>query len=173
MKDLLKSYKTSSLWHFTDASNQTSIIANGGLLSWAEAARRRLAVPAPGGNDWSHDADKRFGVDTFVHLAFIKNHPMLHIAMREGRIKNPVWIEIDTSVLDVAGVMYTNDVSNKSGVGLLSSDQAKTEVDLQALYTYMDWSNEDVKSRRRCAEKSEVLVPTIVSIQYIRGFHNG
>lgn len=173
MRNLLKSYNVSALWHFTDKRNQASILANGGLLSWVEAVRRRLVVPAPGGNDWSHQADQKFGVDKFVHLAFIKNHPMLHIAKKEGRIESPIWVEIDVSVLDLAGVMYTNDVANKSGVEILSSDQAKTGVDFQALYTRMDWSDEEVMRRRRCAEKSEVLVPTIVPIDYIRDFHNG
>lgn len=173
MRNLLKDYKISKLWHFTDTRNQVSILANGGLLSWAEAARRRLVVPAPGGNEWSHQADERVGVDEFVHLAFIKNHPMLHVAKREGRIENALWVEIDASVLDMGGVMYTSDVSNKAGVTLLNNEQAKARVDLPALYTYMDWNDEQVRNRRRCAEKSEILVPTMVPIEYIRGFHNG
>ncbi|MCY1282684.1 ssDNA thymidine ADP-ribosyltransferase, DarT [compost metagenome] len=173
MINALQRYGVTRLWHFTDAKNVKSIRDNNGLLSWAESARRGMTIPAPGGNDWSHDADRLFSVDGYVHLAFVKNHPMLYVARQDGRIENPVWVEIDVSVLAVAGVMYTNDVSNKSGVPLLNPDEARDSVDLEVLYTYMNWRDDDVMRRRRNAEKSEVLVPVMVPIHYIKGFHNG
>lgn len=172
MRNLLKRYNVSVLWHFTDERNLPSIRANG-LLSWAETVKLGLVVPAPGGNDWSHQADQISGVDNYVHLAFIRNHPMLYVAKNDGRITKPIWVEIDAGVLDLPGVRYTNDVANKAGVPLLDSQQAKSNVDFESLYTFMDWREEDNKNRRLCAEKSEVLVPVAVPINYIRGFHNG
>lgn len=57
MKTILEKYKFDAVWHFTDKSNRESIKERG-LLSFAEAGKRNIEIPVPGGNDWSHNADK-------------------------------------------------------------------------------------------------------------------
>src|SRR5687767_3527238 len=72
-------------YHFTDGKNLPSIQKHG-LLSMQELRRRNIQVPAPGGNEWSQDADIECGMDAYVHLTFIPNHPMEYPAKQEGRI---------------------------------------------------------------------------------------
>ena len=68
-------------------SNIESIKKNGGLLSLGALERRGIEIPVPGGNQWSHDADKMKGLHEYVHLAFVDDHPMLFRSKQEGRIK--------------------------------------------------------------------------------------
>lgn len=113
------------------------------------------------------------GVDGYVHLAFSQHHPMLYVAQQEGRITKPIWLKIDLAVLDDTNVRFTNAVSNKSGVLLLDNEQAKTLVDLTALYTFLDFKEDGNKDRKQAAEKSEVLIPKMISPDKILGFVNG
>lgn len=173
MKDLLVRYGIDGIWHFTDQSNLQSIIDNGGLLSLAEAKRRGIAIPAPGGNEWSHDADRINGVDSYVHLAFLDDHPMLFHTRNDGRTPNPVWLKININILDVCGVRYTADVSNKTGIPLLSPDAAREEIDLEVMFTYMDWKDPEIRQRRNLALRSEILIPCSIPIDMILGKKNG
>jgi hypothetical protein len=172
MKNIIEKYKISSVWHFTDLSN-IEYIKQHGLLSLAELKRREINVPVCGGNNWSHDADKVKGLDEFVHLAFIDDHPMLYRAKEDGRIRNPIWMKIDISILLVEGVRFCADVSNKSGIPILSLDQATKEIDFDVLFTYMDWKDYEFQKRRQAAIKSEILIPSIIPIEKILGYKNG
>ncbi len=98
---------------------------------------------------------------------------MLFHAKKDQRIINPVWLKISIDVLDMDGVRYTSDVSNKAGVPLLTPDEAKQQLDLDVLFTYMDWKDPEVKQRRNLALKSEVLIPDFIPINLILGKKNG
>lgn len=130
-------------------------------------------MPVPGGNNWSHDADEMKGVHKYVHLAFLDEHPMLFCAKQESRITDPIWLKIDASILLEEGTRFTNDVSNKSGVEILTPDVACDMIDFEVLFTRTDWKDPEVKARRMAAIKSEILIPTIVPINKILGFKNG
>lgn len=173
MQSILTRYRIDAVWHFTDRSNLTMIRQHQGLLSLAELRRRGVEVPVPGGNNWSHDADAIKGVDEYVHLAFLDEHPMLFRAKQEFRIADPVWLKIDASILLEEGTRFTNDVSNKSGVEILTPDVARDIIDFEVLFTRTDWKDPEVKARRMAAIKSEILIPTIVPINKILGFKNG
>lgn len=173
MKDLLSKYGKNGIWHFTDQSNLQSITNNGGLLSVAEAARRGVKIASPGGNQWSHDADKLNGVDDYVHLAFLDDHPMLYYTRKDGRTPNPVWLKISINVLDVHGVRYTTDVSNKAGITLLSPEEARDAIDHEVMFTYMDWKDPEVSQRKRLAMKGEILIPKMVPFNLIIDQKNG
>lgn len=173
MKNLLSKYGVDGIWHFTDLSNLQSIIDNGGLLSLVEANKRGIKIPAPGGNEWSHDADKINGVDNYVHLAFLDDHPMLFHTRNDGRTPNPIWLKISIDILDTDGVRYTSDVSNKTGVPLLSPEVARNEIDLEVMFTYMDWKNPEIRQRRNQALRGEILIPSVVPVNMILGKKNG
>ncbi|HHL0997540.1 DarT ssDNA thymidine ADP-ribosyltransferase family protein [Pseudomonas sp. CD3(2023)] len=173
MKNLLSKYGVDGIWHFTDLSNLQSIIDNGGLLSLVEANKRGIKIPAPGGNEWSHDADKINGVDNYVHLAFLDDHPMLFHTRNDGRTPNPIWLKISIDILDTDGVRYTSDVSNKTGVPLLSPEVARNEIDLEVMFTYMDWKNPEIRQRRSQALRGEILIPSVVPVNMILGKKNG
>lgn len=157
-----------TLYHFTDRRNLTSIRELGGLYSWAKLQEMDVEVEVPGGNDLSHRLDVHKGLDTYVHLCFRDHHPMEYFARQEGRISDSIFLQIDPRVLDVEGVLFTNDVSNKSGVELYSLEEAVDIIDFDVLYTPPDWSDPEFKDRLRRAEKYEILVPDVVPIDLIR-----
>jgi hypothetical protein len=169
MQAILTRYQIDAVWHFTDRSNLTLIQQHQGLLSLAESRRRGVKVPMPGGNDWSHDADEMKGVHKYVHLAFLDDHPMLYLAKQESRITDPIWLKIDASILLEQGTMFTNDVSNKSGVEILTPGAAHDMIDFEVLFTRTDWRDPEIQARLKAAKKSEILVPTIVPINKILG----
>ncbi len=160
--------KIRALYHFTDRRNLASIRESGGLYSWAKLQEIEAEVEAPGGNDWSHQADARNGVDTYVHLCFRNRHPMEYIARKEGRIADSTFLEISPRVLDAEGVLFTKEVSNKSGVELYSLEEAAVIIDFEVLYTRQDWSDPEIQERLRQAEKYEILIPDFVPIDLIR-----
>ena len=83
-----------ALFHFTDRRNVPMIRDMGGIYPYAELKRRGVQIPAPGGNEWSHDEDGRRGLDEYVHLCFRPNHPMEFAARSEGRIQDSIFLEI-------------------------------------------------------------------------------
>lgn len=173
MQATLQRFGINKIWHFTDRVNIQSIMDSGGLLSLSELRRKEMDIPAPGGNQWSHDADITKGVDEYVHLAFTNDHPMLFIARKDNRIANPVWIQISTEALASPHIRYTMDVSNKKGVCLLTAQEAVAELDFQVLFTQTDWKDPAIQARRRLALKSEILIPKRVPKEMFVGLTNG
>jgi hypothetical protein len=128
------------LYHFTDRRNLDSIRAQGGLHPLKDLAKKGVNIPAPGGNQWSQDADELKGMGRYVHLCFRSNHPMEFIARQDGRIGDSIFLEIHPSVMQFADVMFTPDVSNKAGVQAVPIAQATELIDFEVLYTRTDWS---------------------------------
>jgi len=166
-------YSVTSFFHFTDRRNAASIRALGGLYSLAALREMGIEIPASGGNDWSHDADAMKGLDRYVHLCFRPNHPMEFIARQDGRIVDTVYLQIHPDILSVSDVMFTADISNKSGVEAIPLIEALDIIDFRVLYTRTDWTDPDVQQRLRLAEKYELLVPNHVPIKLIRNLPNG
>jgi hypothetical protein len=173
LKAILEKYKFDGIWHFTDKSNIEPIVQNNGLHSLGELQRKGIAIPAPGGNQWSHDADALKGVQEYVHLAFLDDHPMLYAAKQDGRIKEPVWLKINSAILLGSGVKFTKEVSNKADVQLLTPEEAAQQIDFEVLFTYMDWKDPEIQARRRLALKSEILIPRHIPLNMILGKKNG
>ena len=173
METIFKKYQFDGIWHFTDRTNLELIQEHKGLLSLGELESRGIEIPSAGGNEWSHDADKSKGLHNFVHLAFLDDHPMLYSAKQDGRIIDPVWLKIQSSVLLEEGVRFCSEVSNKSGAVIIEAEEAKEQIDFEALFAYMDWTDQEVQARRRVALKSEILVPGFVPIEKILSIKNG
>jgi ssDNA thymidine ADP-ribosyltransferase, DarT len=161
------------LYHFTDTRNLPSIRELGGLYSLAMLEDMGVEIPAAGGNEWSHDADHRNGLDEYVHLCFRHKHPMEWAAKQDGRIKESIFLQIRLEVLKRDGVVYTPDVSNKSGVDICSLDDARKLIDLEVLYSWTDWKDPKIKERLKLAEKCEILVPNHIPIRLIRNMPDG
>jgi hypothetical protein len=166
-------YSVTSFYHFTDRRNVSSIREHGGLYSLAALRRMGVAIPAPGGNDWSQDADELKGLDQYVHLCFRPNHPMEYVARKDGRIGDSVYLQIHPDILRAGEVMFTADVSNKSGVEVISLAEALGIIDFKVLYTRTDWTDSEVQQRLRQAEKYELLVLDHVPMKLIRNLPDG
>lgn len=93
---------------------------------------------------------------------------MEFLARQEGRIGDTVFLEIHPSVMQFPGVMFTPDVSNKTGVETIPIAKAADVIDFEVLYTRTDWSDATVQQRLKQAEKYEVLVPCQIPLTHIR-----
>ena len=169
MKEILAKYKFNCVWHFTDRSNLELIEEHEGLISLGEADRRGIEIPKPGGNPLSQQLDKVKGLHEYVHLAFVKDHPMLFRAKEVGRIPDPIWLKIKPSMLLGEDVRFCSDVSNKTGVELLTAKVAEKEIDFEALFEFMNWRDPEINARRQAAIKSEILIPRFIPIDQILG----
>ena len=83
-----------TLYHFTDSRNVASIRQHG-LLSLAALHDRGIAVAACGGDEDSRRVDARLGLDRFVHLSIMDQHPMEKIARDRGSIVAARYLRID------------------------------------------------------------------------------
>jgi len=128
-----------------------------------------MAIPAAGGNDWSHEADARVGLDEYVHLCLFSEHPMEYRAREEGRIIQSRFLEISPDVLHIEDIRFTADVSNKRGVELLTLEQACELMDFEVIYDRTNWRDPAIQERRRIAKRYELLVPTDIPLELISG----
>lgn len=166
IRHVKRSPQQKHFYHFVDRKNVPSI-KQYGLLSLELASASGIDIPAPGGNDWSHDADKRCGMHEYVHLCFKTGHPMVDYCKKDGRITDLVYLKVKPEAILLPGVLITDDVSNKVGVSREPPDIMLDKIDLEVLYTYMNWNDPVVYARLRAAEKCEILVPGIVPPEYI------
>ena len=161
------------LYHFTDRRNLALIKEMGGLFPWAMLKEMGVMVPAPGGNQWSQDADGMKGMDRYVHLCFRNTHPMEFRAREQERIVDSIFLQVHPDVLQWEGVRFTPDVSNKSGIPTHTIDEARAMIDFEVLYTRTDWRDPAIQQRLLQAEKCELLVPAVIPVELIRNFPNG
>jgi ssDNA thymidine ADP-ribosyltransferase, DarT len=162
------------LFHFTDRRNLPSIRDLGGLYSYALLQEMGVEIPAPGGNEWSRDADAYKGMDRYVHLCFKANHPMEYRAREEGRIVSSVFLSVSTDVLKIDGVKFTSDVSNKAGIEAYSLAEAMDVIDFEMLDGgWKNYSDPEIQARLQAVEKYEVLVPDYIPLQMILSLRNG
>jgi hypothetical protein len=161
------------LYHFTDRRNLQSIREHGGLYPMTKLRKKSIKVVAPGGNEWSQDADGIKGVDAYVHLCFRNNHPMEYLARKEGRIGDTIFLQIHPDVLNWDGVLFTDDVANKSGVETQTIEEAREIIDFEVLYTRTNWSDPKIQARLQQAEKYEILVPKKIPLEMIRNLPDG
>jgi len=161
------------LYHFTDRRNLPLIREHCGLYPMEALRERKIEVPAPGGNEWSREADGMKRMGEYVHLCFRATQPMEYVARQEGRIGDTIFLQIHPDVLLWDGVKFTADVSNKSGVETHTIEEAKEIIDFEVLYTRTNWADSNIQERLQQAEKYEILVPTLIPLDLIRNLPNG
>ena len=113
-KAVLDENGITKLYHFTDRTNLESIINSGGLYSWRDCRENNIQVSKPGGSGTSHDIDRRLSLDQYVRLSFTPNHPMMYVAKKEGRIDNPVVLEINPSIIYEASCLFSDMNATKA-----------------------------------------------------------
>lgn len=165
--EFVRKYRPFRFYHFTDTRNLQSIRAHGGLHSLATCREREISIAAPGGNAWSHEADENAGLDTYVHLCLRDQHPMEYRARQDGRILEPIYLQIHPGVVRCDGIRFSPDVSNKAGVPLLTLDEAAEQLDFEVIYRWTDWRDREIQKRLRRAAKYELLVPRNVPLEMI------
>jgi len=103
------------LYHFTDRANLQSIRNNGGLYSWEYCEDNNIRITFPGGDDLSRSLDRRYNLENYVRLCFTKNHPMMYVAQKQGRINNPVILEIYPEVIYWKDTLFSDMNATKNG----------------------------------------------------------
>lgn len=171
--DPFRRYNVPTFFHFTDRRNLPSIRELGGLYSLAKLREMGVEIPAPGGNQWSHDADADRGLDQYVHLCFKPNHPMEYRAREESRIISSIFLQVHPDILDREGVLFTAGVSNKAGTIIHTIEEARRIIDFEVLYTRTNWRDSGIQQRLQQAEKYEILVPDHIPLELIRNLPNG
>lgn len=166
VEKILNPYGINSFWHFTDRSNIESILRYG-ILSLNHIVNKDIQVSQYGASDSSHRQDIRKGLHKFVHLSFLKDHPMYHIAKRETRIINPVWIEIDLSVTIDNPTLYSNMLANTYNASIFNSDKLDEMIDFETMVHGKHFHT------RKEARKAEVMVHGQINTSYIKGIYNG
>lgn len=95
------------LYHFTDSRNLPSIRRHG-LLSWKRLLDRKI-IHWPASSQDSRRYDARANLEDYVRLCTKKEHPMAYVALRESRIRDFVWLEIDEIVLRWQATLYSSE----------------------------------------------------------------
>jgi hypothetical protein len=139
------------------------------LLAVSELESRGIEVPRPGGNDWSRDADRRKGVEGYVHLCFVDNHPMEFTARQSGHIGETRYLDIDPAIILSEGVMGCTTVSNRRDANILPVAEALDEIDLEILLQIkVDFRSTEIRDRYNEAKKAEILIPYQIAARHIR-----
>lgn len=172
IQETLNHYGIKSIWHFTDLSNYESIKKNG-VLSLRNIINQKIDVSCFGANELSHNLDIRNGLDKYVHLSFIKEHPMQYVKTRDGDLPNPIWLEIDASVLFSDDTIFSNQVANKNGAKIHNINDLEKYIDLDVLWGRTNWRDPEIQQRRKAAKYGEIMIENRISIEDILGVSNG
>ena len=95
---------------------------------------------------------------------------MKYLAHNDGRLPNPRYLVISPEVLQIPGVQIAFGVANANDTVILPLSDALAHLDVEVVYTRTNWSDPDIQSRLRAAEKMEVLVPHGVPRDLILGY---
>lgn len=166
LQKLLEKYGINHLWHFTDMSNLESIQENN-LLSLDQLKSRKIDVSCYGADELSHSLDIDLGLDKYVHLAFLPDHPMYHIKKRDKVITEPIWLQINISVLFQKNVYYSNEVANASNAKVFQESQLENMIDFENIMHPICFES------KITARKAEILIPNQIKLKDIKGFYHG
>ena len=168
-KQIIQRERIEKLYHFTDRANLDSIIEAGGLYSWADCKARHITIPKPGSSDSSRSLDMRDGLQHFVRLSLCRDHPMKYVAMKEGRIDNPVLLEISPEVIYWSETCYADRNATKNGaqVGSDITDFKQIHFDSVRAANHFNLPEEEQKFYQ-----AEVLVKGFIPLEYILNIRN-
>ena len=167
IKDILEQNNIQKLYHFTERDNLEVIINNGGLYSWKDCEDRGITIPKPGGGgpgslSWSLDA--RSGLQNYVRVSFTQQHPMMYIAMNEGRISNPVILEIDPEVLYEESTKYSDRNATRNGALIGNDVDAFKRIHFQTIKAKNHF---DLDTEEKPFYKAEILVKNFIPLNKI------
>lgn len=162
-----------TLYHFTDTRNLASVRTTGGLHPLASLRRMGIEIPAPGGNELSHELDAAKGLDEYVHLCFRNRHPMEYQIRKSGQIAESVFLNIDPVVVSWDDICFTANIANATGVEVHPIREVDEMIDFEVLYTATNWKDPEIQQRLRSVERYEVLVPHSIPLELIRNLPHG
>ena len=168
-KKLIEQHHITTLYHFTDRENLESIIKNGGLYSWADCEHKGISISKPGGSLDSRNLDKRDNLQNFVRVSFVREHPMMYVAMNDGRISNPVVLEIDPEVIYWQDSLYADRNATKNGALVGSSIDDFSQLHFNSFKAKKHF---DLDADEQKFYQAEVLVKNHIPLQFIKNIGN-
>ena len=168
-KKLIEQHHITTLYHFTDRENLESIIKNGGLYSWADCEQKGINISKPGGSMASRDLDRRDNLQNFVRVSFVREHPMMYVAMNDGRISNPVVLEIDPEVIYWQDSLYADRNATKNGALVGSSIDDFSQLHFNSFKAKKHF---DLDADEQKFYQAEVLVKNHIPLQFIKNIGN-
>lgn len=165
LEKYLKDQGITKLYHFTDRSNIQSIIDNGGLYSWWSCEAKSIKINRPGGSSQSRSLDSYKGLGNYVRLSFTRNHPMMYVAQSDGRINNPVILEIDLSIVNLSTTKFSDRNATKNGAIIGTGFDGAQHIHFSVV-TQRDHFN--LMPYEKEFYQAEVLVLEKVPISYIK-----
>ena len=169
-EQVLKEGRVTKLYHFTDFDNLESIIKNGGLYSWADCRDKGIKIPKPGSSGPSRSLDERDHLEHYVRLSFVEDHPMKFVAMNEGRISNPVVLEVDLEPALWKDSLYADRNATRSGA-IVGGDFANLMTVRFGLFNRM-MRYFDMTEEAKMHYQAEVLVKNFIPLKYITNIGN-
>ena len=170
-KAVLDEHRITKLYHFTDRDNLESIIKNGGLYSWMDCNRKGIKINKPGGSPASRQLDSSRNLEDYVRVSFTAQHPMMYVAMKDGRISNPVILEIDPEVIYWNESIYANlnaaRYTIKPNIGPTISDFKQIHFQSVKARTHFDLPEEE-----QPYFQAEILVKNFIPLEYIKNIGN-
>jgi hypothetical protein len=167
----LENYGITSVYHFTDAANLKTIEKHG-LQSLKNILLKNIDVKYFGAEELSHMLDQRQGLDKYVHLSFIKDHPMYHVAKSRGSLKKPVWIELDASILYEDTTLFSDSIANQTDAYIFKIDKVLRYIDFELLTLEGYLSSEKWRERKE-ARKAQLMALNSISTEKIKGITYG
>ena len=170
LQAVLEQNRITKLYHFTDFDNLESIIKHGGLYSWADCEEKGIKIAKPGGSSQSRSLDQRDRLEHYVRLSFAYDHPMKFVAMDDGRISNPVVLEIDLETALWEDSLFADRNATKTGAcvgGTLDDLKAVRFGLFNRMMRYFDMTEE-----AKTHYQAEVLVKNFIPLKYITNIGN-
>lgn len=171
IKETLESYGITSIYHFTDKENLQTI-EKYGLQSLKNIITNNIPVKHFGAEELSHILDERRGLDKYVHLSLIKDHPMYHVAKSRGNLINPVWIELDSSILYEESTLFCDKVANQNQSDIFGIENVLEKINFEILTDNKFLSGEEWKIRKEI-RKAEIMAFNSISVNKIKGITYG
>ena len=168
-KAVLDQYGIKKLYHFTDRDNLESIIQNGGLYSWGDCEDKGIKIAKPGGGLLSRDLDRRDNLQHFVRVSFTTQHPMMYVAMQDGRLSNPVVLEIDPEVVFWKDSKYANMNATRSGAHKGGTLDDFNQIHFQSVKARKHF---DLPEEEQPYFQAEVLVKNFIPLEFIKNIGN-
>ena len=170
-KAILDQYKITKLYHFTDRDNLESIIKNGGLYSWMDCDRMGIKIAKPGGGNLSRQLDCSRNLQDYVRVSFTPQHPMMYVAMQDGRISNPVILEIDPEVIFWKDSRYSN---MNATIQRLPPNIGNTLEDFKRIHfqSVKERKHFDLPEEEQPYFQAEILVKNYIPLEYIKNIGN-
>lgn len=168
-KAILDQQGIKKLYHFTDRDNLESIIKNGGLYSWGDCEDKGIKIAKPGGGLLSRDLDRKDNLQHYVRVSFTTQHPMMYVAMQDGRLSNPVILEIDPEVIYWNDSKYANVNATRSGARKGGSIDDFKSIHFQSVKVHKHF---DLPEEEQPYFQAEILVKNFIPLEYIKNIGN-